>query len=304
VSAEAQHIYLLAFDHRGSFQKNLLGIHGDPTPEDVGRIQQAKRIIFDGFRKALDAGLPLEGAGILVDEQFGADVARDALALGAQLAMPVEKSGQDEFDFEYGETFGDHIASFDPTYSKVLVRYNAEGDAELNRRQAERLERLGTWLRDSGRKFLFELLVPPEPHQLATVDGDMELYDRDLRPDLMIDAIRELQGAGVEPDIWKIEGLDARTDCVRLAEAARAEGRDHVQCVVLGRGGDASKVIAWLEAGAGVPGFVGFAVGRTIWWDPLEAWLHGTSPDDAAEAVAGNYRQLVDAYAMAEAAVT
>ncbi len=118
----------------------------------------------------------------------------------------------------------------------------------------------------------------------------------------MIETIRECQDAGVEPDIWKIEGLDARDDCVRVADAARAGDRDHVRCVVLGRGGDESKVIAWLAAGAGVPGFVGFAVGRTIWWDPLEDWLAGASADQAAETIAGNYRRLVDAYAAAEVA--
>ena len=295
-------IYLLAFDHRGSFQKKLLGIAGEPTPEEVARISEAKGVIFAGFRKALDGGLELESAGILVDEQFGADIAREALALGAQLAMPVEKSGQDEFDFEYGEDFGEHIAAFDPTYSKVLVRYNADDTSGMNARQRARLARLGDWLHASGRKFLFELLVPAEPHQLERVGGDQDRYDRELRPDLMIRAIQECQDDGVEPDIWKIEGLDAREDCARLAEAARAGGRDHVTCVVLGRGGDESKVVGWLENGAGVPGFVGFAVGRTIWWDPLEDWLAGTSADQAAETIAGNYRRLVDAYAAAETA--
>ena len=237
-----------------------------------------------------------DGAGILVDEQFGAEIAREALAMGAQLAMPVEKSGQDEFDFEYGDSFGDHIAAFNPTYSKVLVRYNVEGDAEMNRRQAERLARLGDWLHANGRKFLYELLVPAEPAQLEQVGGDAERYDRELRPALMVEAIRESQAAGVEPDIWKIEGLDARDDCVRVAEAARAGGRDHVQCVVLGRGGDETKVIHWLRTGADVTGFVGFAVGRTIWWNPLEEWLAGRAADDAAAAIATNYRRLVDAY--------
>jgi myo-inositol catabolism protein IolC len=295
----AESIYLLAFDHRGSFQSKLLGIAGEPAPEDVARIEEAKGIIFSGFRKAMEAGLAQDGTGILVDEQFGSAIARAASDLGVVLAMPVEKSGQDEFDFEYGDAFGEHIAAFDPTYAKVLVRYNPEGDADLNRRQAERLARLGDWLHAGGRKFLFELLVPAEPHQLERVGGDADRYDRELRPDLMIAAIRELQAAGVEPDIWKIEGLDEREDCARIAEAARADGRDAVRCVVLGRGGDESKVVHWLQAGAGVPGFVGFAVGRTIWWDPLESWLAGASPDEASETIARNYRRLVDAYASA-----
>ena len=118
----------------------------------------------------------------------------------------------------------------------------------------------------------------------------------------MIETIRELQAAGVEPDIWKIEGLDAREDCVRLADVARAGGRDAVECVVLGRGGDEGKVVRWLRTGAGVPGFVGFAVGRTIWCRPLEEWLAGASADDAAETIAANYRRLVDADTTAEKA--
>jgi myo-inositol catabolism protein IolC len=294
-------IYLLAFDHRGSFQKKLLGIPGEPTAEETARITEAKGVIFEGFRKALADGLPLAGAGILVDEQFGADIARAATALGAQLAMPVEKSGQDEFDFEYGDDFGEHIAAFDPTYAKVLVRYNPGGDAELNRRQAARLAQLGAWLHENGFRFLFELLVPAEPHQLASVGSDADRYDRELRPGLMVEVIRECQAAGVEPDIWKIEGLDERDDCIRVAEAARAGGRDQVDCVVLGRGGDEQKVVHWLQAGADVPGFVGFAVGRTIWWDPLEQWLAGSSADEAAAAIAAGYRRLVDAYELAAA---
>jgi myo-inositol catabolism protein IolC len=156
-------------------------------------------------------------------------------------------------------------------------------------------------LHDRNHRFLFELLVPPSPKQLSAAGGDPRRYDREIRPALVVQIITEMHDAGVEPDIWKIEGLDARESCVRIADTARAGGRDHVRCVVLGRGGDEAKVIGWLEAGAGVPGFVGFAVGRTIWWDPLEAWLAGVTPDEAAATIAANYRRLVDAYTAAEA---
>jgi myo-inositol catabolism protein IolC len=291
-------LLILACDHRGSFQKKLLGIEGTPTPDEEARIRNAKFLIFTGFRQALSEG-GVDGMGILIDEQFGSEPAREARELGVVLAMPVEKSGQNEFDFEYGEEFGEHIAAFDPSFSKVLVRYNPEGDGEMNRRQAERLERLARWLHDNDRRFLFELLVPAEPDQLEQVGGDTDRYDRELRPDLMIGAIGELQGAGVEPDVWKIEGLDSSEDCVRVAEAARADGRDEVSCVVLGRGGNEEKVADWLRTGAGVPGYVGFAVGRTIWWDPLSDWLGGGDADEAAATIAANYRRLIDVYTSA-----
>ncbi len=295
-------LYILAFDHRGSFL-TLAGIRGEVTSEAARRIQDAKGVIYEGFRKAVEAGAPPEAAGILVDEQFGAEIAWDARRRGYLLAMPVERSGQDEFDFEYGEAFGEHIEAFDPTFAKVLVRYNPEGDRALNARQAERLRKLSAWLHERRRRFLLELLVPPTPAQREAVGGDQDRYDRELRPRLMVQAIRELQEAGVEPDVWKIEGLDRREDCQRTSAQVRSGGRDRVACVVLGRGADEAAVVRWLQAGAGVAGYVGFAIGRTIWWDGVEGYLDGRlSAEQAAESVKSNYLRMIEVYRSAERA--
>ena len=297
-------LYILAFDHRGSFVKRF-GIEGQPSPEEAARISDGKHLIFEGLVVALERGADAQVTGGLVDEQFGGPtrVPEEIKERGIKLAMPVEKSGQDEFDFEYGEEFGDHIERFDPDFSKVLVRYNPDGDAEMNRRQAGRLRRLADWLHERDRKFLFELLVPAEPSQLESVGGDTDRYDAELRPELMRRAIAELQDAGVEPDIWKIEGVDERADCERIAQQSRAGGRDGVVCVVLGRGADDDKVDEWLRAGAPVDGYVGFAIGRSIWGGPLQAFLDGSaSREDAAAQVADNYLRFVDVYRQAEAA--
>jgi myo-inositol catabolism protein IolC len=291
-------LYVLAFDHRGSFQRKFFGVEGQPTPEDTARIADAKRVIFEGFLAALDGGADRSAAGILVDEQFGAGIAREARAAGLILAMPAERSGQDEFDFEYGVGFGAHIEEFAPTFCKVLVRFNPEGDGATNARQAARLQELSAWLHHRDRKFLFELLVPAEPHQLASVDGDTARYDTELRPALMRVAIAELQASGVEPDVWKIEGLDRREDCEATVAQCRTAGRDQVACVVLGRGADDAAVDRWLRAAAGVPGYAGFAIGRSIWWDPLQAFVDGTSERAAAAAaIAANYRRFMEVYA-------
>jgi myo-inositol catabolism protein IolC len=297
-------LYILAFDHRGSFIKRF-GIEGDPTPEETDRIADGKHLIFEGLQTALRRGADPSVTGALVDEQFGgpSHVPEQAKAAGLKLAMPVEKSGQNEFDFEYGEDFGAHIEAFDPDFSKVLVRCNPDGDQELNRRQAERLRRLADWLHEHDRKFLFELLVPAEEDQLATVDGDADRYDAELRPDLMRRAIAELQDAGVEADIWKIEGVDTREDCERIAAQAQAGGRTGVVCVVLGRGADDDKVDHWLRQGAPVPGYVGFAIGRSIWGDPLSGFLDGSvSREGAATRVADNFLRFVEVYQAAEQA--
>jgi myo-inositol catabolism protein IolC len=294
-------LFILAFDHRGSFQKKMFGIQGDPTPEETDRISDAKHLIYEGLALATDDGAEAGATGALVDEQFGGSIPRDAKGKGLKLAMPVEKSGQDEFDFQYGDDFGGHIEQFDPDFTKVLVRYNPDGDGEMNRRQNERLKRLADWLHDNDRKFLYELLVPATDEQLQQVGGDSDRYDAELRPDLMIRAIQEAQEAGIEVDIWKIEGVDKREDCERIVAQARAGGRDGVACVVLGRGADDAKVDEWLSAGAPVDGYVGFAIGRSIWWNPLKGYLDGNlERGDAAKQIADNYLRFVKVYKDAE----
>jgi myo-inositol catabolism protein IolC len=297
-------LYILAFDHRGSFQKKMFGIAGDPTPEETATIADAKRLIYEGMALAADRGVENEAVGVLVDEQFGGDIPGEAKAKGLKLAMPVEKSGQDEFDFQYGEDFGAHIESFDPDFSKVLVRYNPEGDAGMNERQLGRLKTLADWLHANGRLFLFELLVPAEPAQLESVGGDTDRYDAELRPELMRRAIQEIQDFGIEVDIWKIEGVDAQADAQMLAEQTRSgEGRENVVCVLLGRGASDAKVDHWLREAAPVDGFVGFAIGRSIWWDALRGFLDGSiAREDAASLIADNYLRFIKVYEQQEVA--
>jgi 5-dehydro-2-deoxygluconokinase len=296
-------LYILPFDHRASFETKMFGFHPPLTAEQTAQVAGAKAVIYDGLQQAVAGGVPKDRAGILVDEQFGAAVLRDAHAKGYLTAMPTEKSGQDEFDFQYGADFAQHIEAFDPTFCKVLVRYNPEGDRDMNRRQAARLKQLSDYLHKTGRLYMFELLVPAEPAQLARLGGDKKAYDLRLRPGLMIGTIQELQDAGVEPDVWKIEGLDRREDCEKVVAAARRGGRGHVGCIVLGRGEDDEKVRQWLRTAAGVPGFIGFAVGRTTFWNPLVDLRAGkTGRDEAVGRIARSYREWVDVFDRAKAA--
>ena len=291
-------LYILPFDHRGSFETKMFGWSGALSADQTAQIAAAKRVIYDGLKSAIAAGVPKATAGVLVDEQFGAAILRDAAANGLTTACPAEKSGQEEFDFEYGDDFAAHIEAFHPTFCKVLVRYNPAGDAALNRTQAARLKRLSDYLRAANRsRFMFELLVPPERTQLAALGGDARAYDVSLRPELMVQVIEALQDAGVDPDVWKIEGLDRREDCERIVAAARRGGRDRVGCIVLGRGEDDRKVHEWLGIAAGVPGFIGFAVGRTDFWEPLVGFRAGKLTRDAAVSeIARRYREFVDIF--------
>ncbi|HUA50388.1 MAG TPA: DUF2090 domain-containing protein [Solirubrobacteraceae bacterium] len=290
-------LYILAFDHRGSFQK-MFGVTGAPTPEETERIADGKRVIFEGMLEAVREGAEAGATGVLVDEQFGSNIPEQAREHNLKLAMPVEKSGQEEFDFEYGDDFPAHIEKFNPDFSKVLVRYNPDGDAAMNEEQTARLKRLADWLHDHDRKFLFELLVPATDEQLASVGGDSERYDAELRPELMRRTIEELQNSSVEVDVWKIEGVDEQSDAAMLAEQARSgPGRDGVTCVLLGRGASTEKVEQWLREAAPVEGFIGFAIGRSIWADALKAWRAGDlDREAAAKQIAENYLHFVRVY--------
>jgi 5-dehydro-2-deoxygluconokinase len=293
-------LYILPFDHRSSFQSGLYGWAGALSPEQTEKIAVTKDVIYDAFQLALTRGVAKENAGILVDPQFGQRILRDSVKHGYITCLPAEKSGQEEFQFEYGDQYVRVIEDYNPTFVKTLVRYNPEDDAALNRRQAARLRELTEYLHGHNRYFMFELLVPATVEQMDRLDGDHRLYDHDLRPSLMIAAVKELQNAGVEPDVWKIEGLDTRADCVAVANAARRDGRDGVGCILLGRGSDAAAVIGWLQQAAGVPGFIGFAVGRTTFWDPIVAFRDGKATRaQAADQIANNYVEWVNVFKQA-----
>jgi 5-dehydro-2-deoxygluconokinase len=291
-------LYVLPFDHRATFYTKLFGWKGTPTPEQTAQVAAAKQVIYDAFQAAIAAGVPKEKAGILVDEQFGSAILRDCTKNRYFTACPAEKSGLAEFDFEYGEDFAKHIEAFQPTFCKVLVRYNPEGNADLNRRQAARLKLLSDYLHGKSRSmYMFELLVPAEEAQMDRVKGDKKAYDLEVRPGLMVQAIQQLQDAGVEPDLWKIEGLDRTEDCQKIVAASRRGGRDKVGCIVLGRGEDEKKVREWLATAAPVPGFIGFAVGRTVFWDPLVAWRDKKVTREAAvKEISRRYQEFVSIF--------
>jgi myo-inositol catabolism protein IolC len=298
-------LYVLVFDHRGSFETGLFGWKGTWTLAQTTVIEAAKRIIYDGFKAAVAAGVPKDKAGMLIDEQFSADILLDVAANGFTFACPVEKSGQDEFDFEYGENFPTQIENVQPTFCKALVRYNPQGDRALNRRQTDRLKRLSDYLHSQGRShFMLELLVPAEKTQLEEAKGDKTIYDLEIRPKLIVRAIEQLRDAHVEPDVWNVEGLARRQDCERVVAAVRYGGRDKVGCIVSAQGEHDPKVRECLTIAATVSGFTGFAVGRidsavgpTDLWQTLIAWREErTTREAAVNQIALRYREFVDIF--------
>ncbi|MBB4660456.1 2-deoxy-5-keto-D-gluconate 6-phosphate aldolase domain-containing protein [Conexibacter arvalis] len=292
-------LFFLAFDHRAVFARSVLDADGEPTPEQEATIAAAKEVIFDGVRAAAARGaVPAGELGVLVDELYGAAVARAARADGVVLTMPVEEPDRAVFDFTYGAEWRAHVEAFEPDFAKVLVRWNPDGDAEGNAVQAARLRELSQWLRATGRRFLFELIVDPTEAQLAAAGGDRLRFELEQRPELIRRTIAAVQAAGIEVDVWKLEGLDERADAEAVVAQARSgEGREGVVCTILGAGAGRERVERWLQVAAEVAGFVGFAIGRSIWRDPLRAHLAGElERAQAAEQIADRYLRFVAHY--------
>ena len=294
----SQDLYILAFDHRGTITKGLLGVEGrEPTQYEANKVSEMKKIIFDGFLKANEYGITGGDPAILVDETFGLEVQQKAKEMNIKFAAPVEKSGQKVFDFEYGDQFGEKINEVGADFVKILVRWNPDDEEETRETQGNRIKELSDWLTENDKKFLLEFLVPATEEQLASVENDQARYDSEIRPKLAVKVVEEMRERGADPDIWKIEGLDTSEDCEKVAHAIRTGDREDVIAVVLGRGASDEKVNEWLKAGSSVEGYKGFAIGRSIFWDALKGFHEGEkSREEAVEEIAQSYLGFLSVY--------
>ena len=291
-------LYILAFDHRGTLTKGLLGVEGRaPSSDEVARVSSMKDIIFDGFLEARNQGIEGGDPAILVDEAFGLQVQEKAKEMGIKFAAPVEKSGQKVFDFEYGDDFGEKIKEVNADFVKILVRWNPDDDTDTRQVQGERIKILSDWIDENERKFLLEFLVPASEQQLESVGGDQARYDSEIRPKLAVQVVEEMRERGADPDIWKIEGLDTTDDCENVSKVIKDGGREDVIAVVLGRGANDEKVNEWLRSGSSVDGYKGFAIGRSIFWDSLKGWHAGEkSREEAVSEIANSYLSFISVY--------
>jgi 5-dehydro-2-deoxygluconokinase len=296
-------LLILAMDHRDSLERELYRLTAPPTPAEAARVSADKVLVY---RALLDAAAHLDPgarAGVLVDEQYGASVAELAQHVATvDLAMPIEASGHPWFEFAFGDDWRSHAEFFATAHSKVLIRDNPGFDAADRATQAASLATVSTWARSAGRPLIVELLVPATDADLASVGKDAMRYDAEVRPRLTVQVIHELQDAGVEPALWKVEGLEATADARAVAAAARRGGRD-ARCIVLGRHAPADRLDHWLEAAAPVADFVGFAIGRSIWWDALSDHLAGTIDEaEARQRITAAYLQYANDFVAARAA--
>jgi myo-inositol catabolism protein IolC len=291
-------LFILAMDHRESFGKTLFGVKDDgPDAAQAAAMRAAKRLIFEGLQTALPS-LTSGRAGVLVDERYGQDVI-DVIRHGEPpvvLAVPVEASGHDWFTLEWGDRWLEHVEAVKPDYAKVLVRDNPDFDATRREAQLGGLAQVSAGLQEAGVPLLYELLVPGTDAQLDQVGHDTDAYDRDVRPGLVVRVIADNQAHGVEPALWKVEGLETVGAARQVAGQAKAGGRA-ADLIVLGRDAPTERLDHWLEVASQVDAFVGFAIGRSIWEDAVreyEASDRGQrAADQARRTVAERYLGFV-----------
>jgi myo-inositol catabolism protein IolC len=278
-------LFILAMDHRGSFGKTLFGVEDDkPDARRLASMRAAKGLIFAGLREA-QRQLPYGRAGVLVDEQYGEAVIDAALASRdtVTLAVPIEASGHPWFTPQWGTEWIEHVERIRPDYAKVLVRDNPDFDPGDREQQFDLLAEVSELLREINIPLLYELLVPGTDAQLESVGNDQYRYDRDLRPSLVARVIADNQAHGVQPRLWKVEGLETAEACQAIAAQARSGGRT-ADLIVLGRDAPEDRLGHWLEVAGEVPAFVGFAIGRSIWEDVIRDFESSAKDDDAAAA--------------------
>ncbi len=298
-------LIILPFDHRAAFAKYMFEADATKLKADqVAAVKDFKAVIYEAVKKSLDLGVPRGSEAILVDEETGTEVLKDAAEGDMTTILSVEKGGAKEFAFQYGAQYHQHIDKFKPTFTKAMVYYNTADTDELKKRQQAKLKEISDYSHERGYKFLLEVLVKPTGKQVEDAGGSQDDFDKNLKAAIMVDLIGELQAAGVEPDVWKLEGLDSVEDYQNVVKAIRAKGRDKVGLVVLGRGASKEKVESWLELGAGLPGIIGFSVGRTVFWDALSEYYHKkASRAETVSVIAKNFAHFYEVFSQKESSV-
>jgi myo-inositol catabolism protein IolC len=292
----ASPLFLLAMDHRNSFAETILGVPKERDSSELKKLRDSKLVIYDGARRALAEGVSQGRAGVLVDEHLGSAIARRAKQDGFVLVMPIERSGTQLLELEYGEKFAAHVEKFDPDFVKVLVRYNPADDESTRVTQIERLDRISRWAQEVDRQWLVELLIPPTGQQLAQYE-DQSHFDEQARPTLTAETLTAMREGGVHPTVWKLEGYETTGGAEEVLRTVAADREHPAECIVLGRNAPMARVEHWIETAAPLSGFAGFAVGRSIWQEPLLGFLGGQiKRSEAVESIAARYRMLIDDY--------
>lgn len=279
-------LLILPFDHRNSFKRDLLGKTDGLNTKEISQVKNLKQIIFDGFLGVFNRQKLDDNLGILVDEEFGAKILKQARKHRAVVCLSVEKSGEKEFKFEYSNSFGEHIQKFKPDYVKALVRYNPL-NKEINQRQLLRLQKLNSFCQKNNYFLMIELLVPPTEYDFKKAKS-LEIYDNKFRVKRTVGAIKEIKRQ-IKVDVWKLEDFDS----AGWKKVIRATGRS-AKIICLGGGESKKAVSESLLVASKFSQVIGFAIGRTIFLQTLKDFQHQKiTQEQAVKRITANYGYFV-----------
>ncbi len=283
-------LLILAADHRNHLKKEILHVKNELSEKQLEKLKDFKSIIFEAFKLSLENGAKKDECGFLMDEDYGDKSLKLAKESGIIIILPVEKSGMKTFEFEYGKNFIQHIEKYNPEYVKVLIHYNHD-NIEGNEKTLKNLRILNNYLVNTNHKFLLEMLVDPTQEQLKKYGKSN--FDTKVRPVLTAMSIHEINRAGVNPYIWKLEGYDRKEDIDKISNAVNGDSK----IVILGRSESMDKVLKWIQIGKQNDKVIGFAVGRTIFMKPLVDYnSKKISREKAVKDISRNYLKIIDYY--------
>lgn len=284
--------YMVAFDHRDSFERSLcrLGVNSGPA-----RRARLKLTIWRGVSRVL-SGVPAGGsAAILVDRGHGR-IATEAADAGVAVAVALEASGHRQLQAEASPSvLTADLRTLRASFGKVLIRWHPREPASSKRHQLEALRKLDEAVKAAGARLLLELLVPPDPLDHAA-GGSRPDWEQAVLPRLQHAAVGEILAAGVAPALWKIQGHPNTDAAAALADLV-GSARPDASILVLGGGSEIAGLRRLFSCRAGSERFNGFAVGRSIWWNPISALCRGdVTESEACRTVGERFLAVIDAF--------
>ena len=273
-------VYMLAADHRWQWEEFC-----DTRSLSRQRIPDVKRLAYDGFLLARQRSSAVRDCGaLLVDAQYSAGVIAEALRDGIAVGTPAERAGA----IPLAWATDPFPAALTGAFVKVLARYRTDDDPGVLAEQWLKLEALQTWCRVAKKPLVLEVLV-------ARKQEAEDAFESSGRPAMLEAFIADAYRRGLTPAFWKIEGTLA-PEGARTIDAAIAA---HPACrqIILGKAAELSTIDRWFAACAASATASGFAIGRSVFWEPSAAYLTGAkTADQAATMICDNYLHLVAAW--------
>ncbi|HNZ86470.1 MAG TPA: DUF2090 domain-containing protein [bacterium] len=269
-----KYLFILPFDHRSFFIKNFK-FGKDINRNEKSAIVDFKEIIYQGFLCAYKNSKYKQFMGILIDEEYGSSIIKDAKKKNIILSVSAEKSGQDFFDFEYGKNFRTHIKNNKANFVKILVRYDYRKD---NKNQLKKIKTLYDFCKKNKFDLLLELLTPNFSNKFYFTQK----------------AVEEILSYKIFPCIWKIEGYEKKSDWDKVIKSIKIYQKNP-KIIMLGRGESLLLIKKWIKSAKGFKEIIGFAVGRTIFLEAIsDFYKNKITRDEAIKKIASRYLNIIN----------